>query len=596
MFTKLRNKSVTLCGDILDALKKYLPVSLAGIVLCLMVNAIYGSDMMCIAVVSIITLKELFTTTFNIFNYIRHFVILLVVITVGIFAGLNPFVATGVNLVLVGLVSFVLCDNFRIGGISFNICLQLLLMEYAGAMELYRIPFAFICTLICFAFCIVFLLICHLISTNFFVNKTDNPYVLDGCKAISNKLKMFLNKENVKKDRDLFLITKEFCKTDYNTFTNQGYLLDERQKKHLLSLMTLQQISDLIYDTKSKLPEINDDDRKYFEKLSQIFTKIKSLKRLAIEINGFVEDYALSNKTMSSLWKKYLLALVDSIRLRSRPAIKSSFRQSLRFRISVLKKRLAFSYSYNLRKSVQTAVAVALCTLLGQILPVTDAMILPLSALAVLSVYPEMKLLHSLKGIAGMVTCCVIYMLLLGTVPFYLRVTLTFIVTVIVLMTVNSTFMKAIFSSLILSIVIFPTAVVGEEVWIKSVVMLAGGCISWLTVKFLFNTPSRRKYKFHTSDLAQVDWTAIHLLEHAKFNHVNTSYLCELMFLQHLMVDHIDNTPCENMDNDKIRYSSMLSFNCDLLSEISYALTILKPVALPEEWIIAMKKRLTNIF
>ena len=596
MFTKLKDKSVTLFKDILQNLKKYLPVSVMGILLCIIVNTIYGSDMMCIAVVCVIALKELFETTFNIMNYIRQFALLLTIITVGMFAGMNLFAATGVNLLIVGIVSFIFCDNFRFGGLSFNICLQLLIMEYARAMELYRVPFAYICTLLCFGCCVVFLFLYHTITNTLFPRRKDNPYVLDGCKAIANKIKLFLNKENVTKDRDLFLLTKEFCKTNYNPMANQGYLLDEMQKKHLLSLMALQQLSDLIHDTKTKLPELTDSDVKYFEELYRVFTKIKSLKRLAIELNAFVEDYSLSNKTLSSLWKKYLLSLANSIKLRTRPVIKSRFKQSWDFRVAVLKKRLSLS-SYNMRKSIQIAVAVAFSTLLGQILPITDAMILPVTTLAVLSVYPETKLFNAFKGTVGIVITCILYMLVLGSVPFYLRIPLTFIFTVIAFMTVNNTFMKAIFSTLILSVVVYPTAVIGGEVFIKSAVILAGFCISWLAVRFVINTPVRRQYRYHISDLAQTDWTAMHLLENAKLNSPTSFYLCELMFLQHLMVENInDNPPADHMENDKIRYSGMLSFNCDLLSEIAYALTVLRPVVLPNEWIIFMKKRLTNIF
>ena len=68
------------------------------------------------------------------------------------------------------------------------------------------------------------------------------------------------------------------------------------------------------------------------------------------------------------------------------------------------------------------------------------------------------------------------------------------------------------------------------------------------------------------------------------------------MFIQHLMLEHISNSSKDLVDSNRIRYSNMLSFNCDLLTEIAYAMTVLKPVALPREWIIAMKKRLTNVF
>ena len=596
MFAKFKDKSAVGLKSVLNNIKKYLPVAVFGVALCFLINAVYGEDMMCIAVVCIITVKNLFDTTLNIRSYLWQFLLLLLIITVGIFAGMNFIALTIVNALFVGVMSFVLCDNFKIGGLPFTLCLQLLIMEYARTMELYRVPFAFLCTLLCFILSIAFLTVYYEICINVLKKNKNNPYILNGCKAIANKLRMFLDKENVKKDRDLYLITKDFCSCYQNTMINQGYLLDEKQKKQFLALMTLQQISDLIYHTKSKFPEINENDRKYFEELFRIFTTVKSLKRLAVELNGFVDDFSLSNSTISSQWRKYLLSFADYLKYGSRrPAIKSSFKKAVEFKLSILKKRLSLSGSFSLRKSVQTAAAVGLCTLIAQFLPITDAMILPVVALTVFTVYPEAKIRCTLWGVACMIATCLLYMVIFSAVPFGWRVALTFVVMVTAVVSVENPFMKSISACLILSSVIFPTAVIGGEVLIKSAVMLAGCCISWLVAKFLLPTKRHQIYKYHIIDLAQTDWSIMQLLENSCFDSTANTYLCEMLFLQHLMVDHINSTPFENTRGNDNRFESMISFNCDILSEIAYAVTILKPVTLPNSWIIEMKKRLTIV-
>ncbi len=590
---KLKKRSTDMLARLWKSFRKNFPVAILGILLCFIVRFMFGRANVVTALVSVIGIRELYGTTIKLTNYMRYGITLLAVVLLGTFGGMNFIAAAVINFAVIGFTAFVLYDNLQPTGAYFTISLQVLLMEYSGGIAPAHIPRRLLCVLFCMAVSGAVMLV----ANNFFRKHEDDEYVIAGCKAIADKMRKLVSGEAISDDKDLFSVTSEFCKENYSSFVDQCYILDESKKRDFLSLLTMEQISDLIYDTETKLSELSENDTEYFEELIRIFSRAKSIKRLAIELNGFVDEYSISNPQLSSLWKKYLLSLVDYAKYKNKPVIKKgTFNEAFKFRFSVLKKRFSYSSSYNLRKAIQIAGIVALFTFIAKILPVTEAMVLPVASFCVLAIYPEVKLRATIPGIVGIISLIVVYMLILGAVPFDIRLPVSYMISMVGISVTSSHFMKAGFSVQLISSVVYPTAVMSPEIIVKIVMVILGCCLSWLLVRWICNTPDHRKYKLHISDLAQVNWTSMSLLQSARLNNSTVGYLCEFMFIQHLMLEHISNSSKDLVDSNRIRYSNMLSFNCDLLTEIAYAMTILKPVALPKEWIIAMKKRLTNVF
>ena len=589
MIKDLRNKCVEALNGVTTNFMLYLPVALLGIILCFSINAIFGDKLVVVGLVSLFTVKDLYKTTFSLPNYLRYAVFLLLIVTLGTFASMNVFIGIIINFAVLAYLSFVHCDNFTMGS-YFSMALQLLLMQYPGRVSITDLPARLLCCLFCVVVCGVFLMLFN----NIFRKHKDNKYVLRGCNAIANKLKLLLD-DNVADKTDMFILTTDFCKSNYKIMTNQGYLLDESVKHEFLALMTMEQMSDLIYDTATKLGTLTDKDREYFKELMDMFSHIKTLKRLSINISNFVDDYSLSNPQLSSLWRKYILTLAGHLKYKSKPVMKGNIKESAKFRISVLKKRFNLT-SYNFRNALQISIIVTLCAVVAHLVPIAETMLAPIVALAVLSIYPEEKLTRTLPGAVGVIIIAMLYMFVLGAVPFVWRLPVALILSMFGLAIAKGPFVQLAFATQLISAVMYPTAVIGMDALIKVAFVVAGCIFGRLLVRWIFNTPQNRKYKLHISDLAQFDWTAIHLLEQVRLDNGNENYLCEFMMIQHLMVEHISNSSNEKVDSNKIRYSSMLSFNCDLLTEIAYAITILRPNKIPKDWILAMKKRLTNIF
>lgn len=589
MFNKLKNGCIVGINNLATNFLIYLPVALLGILMCFSINAIFDAELIVVGVVSILSIKELYKTTFNTANYLRNALYLLLVVVMGTLASVNVLAGIFINFVFIFALAFIFCDNLSVGKF-FIMSLQLLLMQYPGYVHITELFPRFLCCLFCIGVGGVFLLLFN----NLFRKHKDNQYVLKGCEEIANKLKSLLD-ENAKGQFDLFAITTDFCKSKYNGMLNQDYLLDEATKNDFLALMTMEQLSDLIYDMPSKLPELTEDDRKYFEELIKYFSKIKSLKRLSIDLSNFVDEYTLSNPQLSSLWKKYILTLSSYLKYRGKPVIKTSVKEAAKFRISVLKKRFTTT-SYNLRNALQMSIVVTICAALSELLPISDAVLCPITALAVMSITQEKRLKLTITGAIGVIVVAVAYMGMLKMFPFDARVPVAFVVSIICLITFRSIFASVAFSTQLLSCVLFPSGAISPEALLKIVYVAVGCIVPLLFIEWILSTPKSQRYKLHTSDLAQFDWSAIHQLEHVRLDDPTKNYLCEIMLIQHLMVEHISNSSNEKVESNKIRYSSMLSFNCDLLTEIAYALTILRPSKLPKDWILAMKKRLTNIF
>lgn len=589
MFNKLKNSCISGVKCLATGFLSYLPMAVLGIILCFSVKAIFGAEYIMVALVSLLSIKGLFKTTPDTANYMRHTVYLLFIVLMGTLASLNILAGLFINLILIFAFAFIFCDNFKEGKL-FMFCLQLLLMQYPGHITANMVLPRILSCLLCIAVGGVFLTLFN----NMFRKRKDNQYVLNACDEIALKLRGLLD-ENAKGKLDLFNLTTSFCKQEYEKLLNQDYLLDEATKTDFLALMTFEQMSDLIYDTPAKLGKLTEQDIEYFEELIKYFSKIKTLKRLSINLSNFVDEYSLSNPQLSSLWKKYILTLAGFLKYRGKPVTKTSVKEAIAFRYSVLKKRFTIT-SLNFRNAVQMSVLVSVCTAIAQLISVSDIILCPIALMAILAMQHDKRLKFTFIGFAGIIAVAGIYMVSLRAVPFELRVTVSIIATIILLATVKNIFAVIAFSTQLLSCVYFQPAAISPEAMLK-VMYLVFACLFGLVLtEFVFATPKSQRYKLHTIDLAQFDWSAMHQLENSRLDDPRKSYLCEIMFIQHLMVEHISNSSTAKVESNKIRYSGMLSFNCDLLSEIAYALTILRPSKLPKDWVLAMKKRLTNIF
>lgn len=589
MFNKLKNGCISGVKSLATNFLIYLPVAVLGIILCFSVKAIFGAEYILVALVSLLSIKGLFTTTLNTENYLRNAVYLLFIVIMGTLASLNVLPGLFINFILIFAFAFIFCDNFKEGKL-FMFTLRLLLMQYQGHVTADMFLPRILSCLFCIAVGGVFLTLFN----NMFRKRKDNPYVLSGCDEIAQKLKSLLD-ENVKGKLDLFNLTTSFCKAEYDKMLNQDYLLDEATKNDFLALMTLEQLSDLIYDTPAKLGELTDNDKAYFEELIKYFSKIKSLKRLSINLSNFVDEYSLSNPQLSSLWKKYILTLASFLKYRGKPIIKTSIKEAIAFRYSVLKKRFTI-VSLNFRNALQMSLLVSLCTAISQLISVSDITLCPIALTAILAISQDKRLKLTLIGCTGIIAVASIYMVTLRMVPFEARATVAIIVTIICLTTVKNIFSVTAFSTQLLSCLYFQAATISPEAMLKIMYVIFACLIGCLLTEFVLSTPKSQRYKLHTSDLAQFDWSAMHQLENVRLDDPRISYLCEIMLIQHFMVEHISNSSVDKVESNKIRYSGMLSFNCDLLTEIAYALTILRPSKLPKDWVLAMKKRLTNIF
>lgn len=589
MFKKVTQRVKDTMLNLCRSFRSNLPIIILGILMCFCVNAILGESMVVVAVVSVITIRELYKTTFNFANYLRHLIIFLILILLGTFASMNFIAGALINFAVLFVLCFIMGDNF-IPGKCFTFGLELLLMEYQGLVSFDVL----IARLICGICCTIFGGIVLIILNNILKKHKDNKFVLKGCKTLANKLDLLIG-EKLEDDNDLFVITTDFCKEYYESMINQFYVMDEKSKYDFMSLMTMEQISDLIYETAAKLGNISGNDKAYFEELKRLMLRGKGLKRLAIDLDAFANEYELSNSQISSMWKKYILTLTKYIKYKAKPVIKSNLKDAITFRKLVLKKRFSIT-SYSIRSSLQTAIIVSVCGIIGQLLPVSELMLLPLTSFLVLSVLNNKKISSAFVCCIEMSIIIVMFYVLLTFVPFSSRFMVSVIICVIGMIISKNLFVQLAFEVQIISVAMFPTSVVGAEVFMKVGFIAFSIFICWLLSKWIFNTVSYRKSKLQNIDLAQLNWTSIGLLQRSRFDDVMSNYLCEFMLIQHIMVDHLNSCSIDKNENNKVRYSGMLSFNCDLLTEIAYAMTILKPKMLPKGWITAMKKRLTNIF
>ena len=72
MINKIRNSCIIKLNSIATNLLMYLPVAVFGILMCFAVNAVFGAELIVVALVSLFSVKALYNTSFNTANYLRN--------------------------------------------------------------------------------------------------------------------------------------------------------------------------------------------------------------------------------------------------------------------------------------------------------------------------------------------------------------------------------------------------------------------------------------------------------------------------------------------------------------------------------------------
>lgn len=588
------NKFITLkIKDIIT----YIPVIIFGIAMLSVCKIFFGNESTVAAVPFLLFSKELYKTAFSLENYCKNLIIILSILLLGTFASMSFITSLIINFLFIFFILFTLNDDFIsdkhfVYGISFFI-VQLC----GGAFEV--IPQRLITYVCCAMATGIFLYLSFRFSKE---KNRDNSYVKRSCSIIARQMNLLLNNKSNISDGDILNTAIAYCKEEYKKDALQENLMNEREKFNLMALMSMEQFSELIYDTHNQCRNFTQSDIEYFAILQKIFSQSKNLKRLAMEINDFVEKNQLSNPHINEMWKKQLMNISANLNIKTtvKPVIKCPLKTSLSIKLKLLKMRLNLNMkSYSFRVALQSTVILTIAAAAGYIFQnvfnIDFGFLLPLMTYTTYTIYnrSEIKML-------GIKSLCALLTMILFTLAMYslsgeARLILCIIIGVIMLCCLNSKLGILVFAFELTVTSAAPAVTIEPALILRIIFIIAGFAICVILTKFVLRTQNWQRFTYMINDIMSYNVISLEILENANLFDKEHNMIYELLLNQHLLVDKINTCDEDRFQFNRQLYSKIFSYNCDLLTDLTYALTIIKPNKLSENWIIHTKEKLKKI-
>lgn len=575
----------------------YIPVIILGIVMVGICKIFFGNESTVVAIPFLLFSKGLYKTTFSFENYGKNLIIIFAMLLLGTFASMSFIASLIINFVFIFFILFALKDDFAkdkhfVYGLSFFI-IQLCKGSFAVISQR---MITFVC---CGILIGTFLyLSCHFSKKNI----KDNIYVKKSCSIIARQMNLLLNNKSNVSDSDILSTTIAYCRNEYEKAALQENLMNEREKFNLMALMSMEQFSELIYDTHNQCRNFTDGDIEYFSHLQKIFSQSKNLKRLAMEIDDFTEKNQLSNTHINEMWKRLLLNISANLNIKStvKPNIKCSIKKSLDIKVKILKSRFKLNMkSYCFRNALQNTIILTIASqtayILQNVLNIDYGFLIPLMAYTTYTIYNKNNIKTLCLESALSAFVMVLFALFMNSFAGEIRIILCVIIGVILLCCLNSKLGVLIFAFELTVTVAAPAVTIEPFIILIILFMITGFLISTTFPEFLLCTRDWQRFIYMTNDILSYNVISLNVLANANLFDKEQNMVCELLLNQHLLVDKINNCEEDRFHFNKQLYSKIFSYNCDLLTELTYALTVIKPNKLTQNWIIHTKEKMKKI-
>lgn len=564
-----------------------LPVTVFAIFIFWSSKFLFGTDVAAVSVLFLFTVKDLQKTTFNAGNYIKNAVFLLAAVILGTFATMSFLLAVPISLLFFFFIFYFLSDDFSqhryyIYGLEF-----LLVQLTSGSMEILAER------LTAFCYCTVLSAVFLIILCKFKKEKKFNKYVDKGCKLIADRLSLLTGGKGGRDD-DIYHIATDFCKSEYDKIAIQGYLMTEKEKNDLVLILNLEQLNELIYDTATKLHNINEADIAYFTNLQRIFAFSKNQKYLGMEIDDFTDKNKLTHPGLNALWKKHLKSLSVSLRSNAKPKIKKYEKKAVAFRLKVAKERFTLK-SYSFRYSLQSAIILTISVACAYAPHIPYGYWIPMTALVVMTFYPKNSFTSLIPRLAATLSGAAVYALTVDIIPLDYKLIFAVIISFITISVSKNKFILMLFASEVIEFSVFPTVSTDASIMLRSLFAVIGCAFACLLIKCIVNTKYHEKYKYQTADILAYNVAALNSLKIMQLKETKSNYIYELMVFQHLLVNKMNLSEDDKIMANKQRFSKLISYNCDFLSDLIYAITVIKPVEISKNWLILCEERINKI-
>lgn len=577
-------------SDYVRLLLHNLPVILLAVAMFWGTKFACGTDVGVVSVLYLFTMSDLFKGKFSMQLFGKYTIITFLSVTLGTIAVMNFFAAIVINFIYMFILVYFFKDRFAtnrfyIFGLEF-VLMQLLPVDFSVLG--WRV--------VSFAGCAVVSCVFLYIMSHFMKKTVVSSKAIDtACNIFCRQLSMLSEADTACSGvEDMFAVTTDFCKKTYDSMYKNDYLLTQRQRQDMKILTVLEEFSKLVYDTVANHKEMSEEDRVYFNNLQEVFIISKNQKRLAIELEYFAKNNNLTHQALNELWKKYIQKLSDALKPTMTNALQGSHIKVLKFKLKYLKNNLNMS-SISFRKSLQCVTVYTVCVALAAIIPIDYSYFIPLAAFTLFTIFPRYSFKICLPQIGALVVGYAAYALTIDMLPLDYRLIAAIAVSFAVLGVTKNTLVQMVFASEAVVLSVFPIISIETSVMLRVMFILLGIVIGFAGARWLLSTKLYDFYRFSANDVVVYNDLVLDKLENMDLTQVNDNYVYEIILIEHLLIAAIDNSPNDKNGLDEHRYAKLMTYNCNFLTELSYALVAIDTKNISANWIRHCKEQIPKM-
>ncbi|PNV68815.1 FUSC family protein [Enteroscipio rubneri] len=223
-----------------------------------------------------------------------------------------------------------------------------------------------------------------------------------------------------------FRIAQEYAELEYGTVFRQGGLLSGRQCYTFALLLCCEQLADMAHASAKNVRRIDEDERRYFEDLADVFfdygrDKVSSVRQMAERLRGFLATHELDIVCHEESWSGVLetmLRTLEDVRLsrdNSTPLLKS-----IRYRARFMKDNIGLKHAQT-RFALQLALIVGfgmvVDLLLTRFAGTAFGIWIPITAFAIMNTYADETMKATLNTTAGTLIGIGVFSILVQVLP-----------------------------------------------------------------------------------------------------------------------------------------------------------------------------------
>lgn len=504
-----------------------------AVVLMLSISVIFGGKNAVLGVLFLFFNIMGMRSSFSINGYLKDSIMIILVSILSTVASFNMYTSLVLNFIVPFLLIMIFSDELNPRG-YFIYGLFFTLLQSIFPLEMSMIPKR-ICAVI---FGLVILFIFNMVMKKIREKDKYIPLLKNGFEITSNNI-LLLSKNQIEKIdfNGLDKVTNMLNNILYNNIATKMEMLNNKETSIFQMSLLLDEINEKVKEIIDRKIEIQNDDRKYLKKLSQLLVNIgkvfneENKSNIIEQINTFVEEKEFSDNNIDYDFK-YILNRLKNVLTKYEPNEKRDkikIREALKLKSIKLKRSFTINSCY-FRFAIKVSIILCIGFFICHLIPFSSAYWIPITAYSMMFPYYEDTKNKMSYNFFGVLLGAVLFLTIFRHIPQTFQI-IFMILTYCTLFSMKNEILRSSIGCQ-LALVLSSTELSRIEFMGMRVLLVCTAIVmTWLIDKFILHTDKFDGVKNNINNILYKDQALIKELRKSLYFNQNSQYL-EVLLLE----------------------------------------------------------------